>query len=232
MVPVTIFISYAHEDEQLLNALKKQLALLRRQGLIDMWFDRNINAGQQWSSEIEDHLLSADIILLLISSDFMDSDYINNIELKRAMVWQDRKLGRVIPIILRPTDWEESSFRKLEVLPKDGKPITKWSDQDEAFLNVAKGIRAVVEEYSATVNPANRIGQRQQRIQADLDLDRKEFDSLAASKNLEKSWQTLKPTFQKWAQNQPPAEEKSLDEKKSGIIGEFFPDSIDYNERS
>lgn len=182
MVPVTIFISYAHEDEQLLNALKTQLALLRRQGLIDMWFDRNISAGQQWASEIDDHFLSADIILLLISPDFMDSDYINNNELKRAMIWQDQKLGRVIPIILRPTDWEEASFGKLQALPKDGKPITTSSNQDQAFLDVAKGIRAVVEEYSATVNPGSRIGQRQRRIQTDLNSI--QFDPKAAIKNL------------------------------------------------
>ena len=185
MVPITIFISYAHKDEQLLNTLKTHLEGLRRQGLIDTWFDRKISAGQQWSWEIDDHSLSADIILLLVSPDFMASEYINNVELKRAMVWQSQGLSRIIPIILRPTDWEQASFGRLQALPRDGKPITTWSNHDEAFLNVAKGIRSVVEEYSASINPGYRLGQRQLRIQADLNSI-EEFDRQAAMRNLNK----------------------------------------------
>src|SRR5947209_5495475 len=100
-MPVKIFCCYAHEDEAYLNKLKTQLSPLRRQGLIDVWHDRDIKAGASWESEIDQHLNAAQIILLLVSPDFINSDYCFGIEMKRAL--ERRKLGEatVIPVILR-----------------------------------------------------------------------------------------------------------------------------------
>jgi TIR domain/WD domain, G-beta repeat len=142
---VSIFFCYAHEDEALLNRLKAQLRPLVRQGLIDIWYDRDISAGMEWDQEINKHLNEAKIILLLVSPDFMDSDYIYGTEMKRAIERHQRGEARVIPIILRAVYWQ-GSFGNLQALPTDAKPVKSWPDIDEAFFNVTEGIRTVVEQ--------------------------------------------------------------------------------------
>ena len=142
---VKVFFSYAHEDEQLRDKLATHLSSLRRQGIIQEWHDRQIGAGQERASEIDRNLEAAHVILLLISADFISSDYRMDRELSRAMERHELGEARVIPIILRPVDWEGLPFSKLQALPTDGNPVTSWSDQDEALLNVARGIRSVVE---------------------------------------------------------------------------------------
>jgi hypothetical protein len=122
-----VFFCYAHEDEALLNKLKTHLRPLQRQGLIDMWYDRDISAGAEWEQEINNHLNTADIILFLISPDFMNSNYVNDVELKRAIERHDRREACVIPIILRSVYWQFEPFDKLQVLPTDGKPIVSAS---------------------------------------------------------------------------------------------------------
>jgi TIR domain/CHAT domain len=146
---VEIFYCYAHNDERLKKKLEIHLSLLKQEGLINGWYDREIRAGTEWSSEIEAHLNSAHIILLLVSPDFMASDYCYSIEMKRALERHDAQDARVIPIILRPTDWERAPFSKLQVLPADRKPVTRWSDRDAALLHVAQDIRKVVDELNA-----------------------------------------------------------------------------------
>jgi PPM family protein phosphatase len=143
---VKLFCCYAHEDEPLLNKLKSQLSPLRRQGLIEMWHDRNISAGTKWEEEIDKHLNEANLILLLISSDFMDSDYCYSIEMQRALERDQRGEVHVIPIILRPVYWQ-GVLGTLQALPIDAKPIvsSSWYNTDEAFFNVAEGIRKLVE---------------------------------------------------------------------------------------
>ncbi len=140
-----IFICYAREDERLLNNLKKQLSPLQHNGLIDLWYDRNISAGSEWEKEINQHLNSAEIILLLVTPDFMASHYCYGVEMKRALERQEQGEAVVIPIILRPVDWESTPLSKLQALPKDGKPAMTWTNEDEALLNVMKGISEVVE---------------------------------------------------------------------------------------
>jgi tetratricopeptide (TPR) repeat protein len=142
---VKIFFSYAHEDEALRDELAKHLKLLERQGMIRAWHDRNITAGEEWKTAINANLESAGIILLLISADFLASDYCYDIEMKRALERHGNKEARVIPIILRSVDWHRSPFGKLVALPTDGKPITSWSNQDEAFTDVVKGLRKVID---------------------------------------------------------------------------------------
>jgi hypothetical protein len=146
-----VFYSYAHEDEKLRDELAKQLRLLRREGKITEWYDRDISEGEEWEHKIDTHLNTARIILLLISPDFITSDYCYDSEMMRAMERHATGEARVIPIILRPADWHAAPFGKLKALPRDGKPVTTWPNRDEAFLDVAKGIRRVVEEL--TKNP-------------------------------------------------------------------------------
>jgi TIR domain len=122
---------------------------LKRLGRITEWYDRDIRAGVEWEREIGAQLDSADIVLLLVSSDFMYSDYCYSVEMQRALERHQRREAYVIPILLRPVDWDETPISQLQMLPSDRKPITQWSDRDEAFLEVEKGIRKMVAFLSA-----------------------------------------------------------------------------------
>src|SRR5262245_1761966 len=143
---VEVFFSYSHKDEDLQNELSKHLALLKRQRVITAWHDRRIGAGKEWKNEIDEHLNTADIILLRVSSDFLASDYCYDVEVETAMKRHEDGEARVIPVILRPVDLKGAPFGKLQALPKDARPVTDWPNRDEAFLNVAQGIRVAAEE--------------------------------------------------------------------------------------
>ncbi|WP_169617268.1 COR domain-containing protein [Nodosilinea sp. P-1105] len=140
-----LFYSYSHKDETLRDELETHLKLLQRQGLIQPWHDRRILPGDEWAGDIDDNLNRADIILLLISADFIASDYCYDLEMKRAMERHQAGEARVIPIIVRPTDWKDTPFSKLQCLPKDGKAVTQWVNRDGAWLNVEQGIKQVAE---------------------------------------------------------------------------------------
>lgn len=114
---VTVFYSYAHEDELLREQLEKCLSMLRRQGLISEWHDRQIAAGTEWAKEIDAYLETASVILLLVRSDFIASHYCYDIEMQRALERHARGEARVIPVILRPCEWREAPFAHLQVLP-------------------------------------------------------------------------------------------------------------------
>ena len=155
--PVPIFYSYAHADEDLKDKLEKHLSGLRQQGFISEWHDRQIVAGTDWAKAIDKHLNTASIILLLISPDFISSNYSYSIEMQRALERQRTGDAIVIPIILRPVDWQEAPFAHLQSLPRDAKPITTWQNQDEAFLNVATGIRHTIEKLLRSSSLSNHI---------------------------------------------------------------------------
>jgi hypothetical protein len=152
---VGIFFAYAREDETLRDELEKHLSSLKRKDVITSWHDRRISAGKEWEGEIDTYLNTARVILLLISPDFIASDYCWDVEVKRAMERHEAGEARVIPIILRPVDWKSAPFGKLQALPTDAKPVTTWTNQDEAFLDVAQGIRAAVTELRAEDNDSN-----------------------------------------------------------------------------
>ena len=143
---VKIICCYSHEDEVLLNKLKAHLRPLEREGLIEVWHDRDISAGTDWEKEISEHLNSAQIILLLVSPDFMDSEYCYGIEMKRAIERHQRGEARVIPIIIRHVYWQGEPLGKLQALPRDANPVTSasWHTLDEAFFDVVRGIREVI----------------------------------------------------------------------------------------
>lgn len=142
----TVFFSYSHKDEDLRDELEVHLSGLKRQGVISTWHDRRITAGSELGSAIDRNLNSADVILLLVSPDFINSDYCYEKEMGRAL--ERHKLGeaRVIPVILRPCDWHGLPFGGLLATPTDGKPVTKWPDRDEAFLDVVRSIKAALNE--------------------------------------------------------------------------------------
>jgi len=147
---IEVFYSYSHRDERLRDLLETHLSLLKREGLISCWYDRRIGPGENWSNEIDLHLRTAQIILLLVSSDFIASDYCYLKEMKQALRRHRAGTARVVPIILRPTDWHSAPFGKLQALPKDGKPVTEWPNPDSAFLDIVKGIRKAVNDLVAS----------------------------------------------------------------------------------
>jgi hypothetical protein len=131
--PIEVFISYSHKDEALREKLGTHLSLLKRQGVIDEWHDRRIGAGQEWAGAIDEHLNSAAVILLLVSPDFLNSDYCYDVEMTRALQRHDAREARVVPVILREVDWRGAPFSKLKALPKDGKAVTSWSSRDKGL---------------------------------------------------------------------------------------------------
>ncbi len=151
---VKIFFCYAHEDESLLLKLKIHLSPLQREGLIWLWHDRDISAGEEWDKEIDKHLNTAQIILLLVSPDFMNSEYCFGIEMKRAIERHKNDEARVIPIILRPAAWE-GVLGNLQALPKDGRPVKSrhWHNMDEAFSDITQGIRRTINALSKVSMP-------------------------------------------------------------------------------
>ena len=130
------------------NELAKQLDILERQGNIATWHDRRIKPGEEWAGKIAENLKTANLILLLVSADFLASDYIQDVELQHALTRHEEKTARVISIILRPCLWKESKLAQLQVLPIDGKPITTWPDHDTAWLNVVEGILRIAQKRS------------------------------------------------------------------------------------
>lgn len=137
----SLFFSYSHKDEDLRNELEVHLSALKRRGIINTWHDRRIVAGQDFGHEIDKQLEQADVILLLISPDFIASDYCYNIEVRRALDRHESGEARVIPVILRPCDWKDLPFGSLLAAPIDGKPVTKYPNRDEAFLEIVEAIK-------------------------------------------------------------------------------------------
>jgi len=153
---VRLFYSYSHKDESLRNELETHLKLLQRQGLIEPWHDRQIEAGDEWKQKIDEHLERAAIILLLVSADFISSDYRYEKEMRQALERHERGEAQVIPVVVRDVNWRIAPFAKLQALPKDGKGVTLWENRDSAWRNVSEGIERVVEEMQPMLSRPSR----------------------------------------------------------------------------
>lgn len=148
-----VFFSYSHKDESLRDQLETHLAMLKNQGLIESWHDRRILAGSVIDDAIFGELEDSDVILLLISADFLASSYCYSKEMQRAMERHEAGTARVIPVILRACDWNSAPFGKLMAAPKDARPVKSWPDMDEAFADVALQVRKAIEARGATKAP-------------------------------------------------------------------------------
>jgi len=144
--PLRVFLSYSHQDDELCEQFLKHLSELKRQRLIEPWHDRRITPGAEWAGAIDAHLEAADIIILLVSADFLASDYCNDVEMKRALERSQSGGARVVPVILRPCDWEASRFAGFQALPKGGKPVVDWPTADHGFTDTVKGLRRLIAE--------------------------------------------------------------------------------------
>ena len=154
---IDIFISYAHKDRELREELAKHLSSLRQQSIINDWFDGDITGGAEWEKELLNHLKTAQIILLLVSVDFLASNFCYHVEMQRALARHDENIACVIPIILRPTDWKDTPLATLQALPINGKAITLWPDRDEAFVDVVEGIKRAIRDLQRSAAHPNPI---------------------------------------------------------------------------
>jgi WD40 repeat protein len=142
--PRNVYISYSHQDERYARELETYLAPLRRDGLITTWTDRQVSPGQEWRREIEAAIVNADLILLLVSPDFLASDFIVNQELPRMLARRQSGSATVVPIILRPADWQVTPLGSLQALPGNGRPVSVWPNRDQAWLDIAEGLQRLI----------------------------------------------------------------------------------------
>ena len=141
--PIKVFVSYCHADEQICQSLLEHLSGLVRNKIITSWYDGQIFPGATIGPEIETNLRASQIVLLLVSSAFLGSNYCMKVEMKIALEMHARHEAEIVPIILRPCDWQDEAFGKFKALPKDGKSITQWANHDEAFLDVVQGLKSL-----------------------------------------------------------------------------------------
>ena len=146
--PPMIMVCYSHTDEPFCRALRTLLKPLEKQGLITSWYDGKIGPGEEWRPQLDTHMKSASIILLLLSRDFLASDYCYDVEMQHAQERHDQGTARVIPVVVRPTDLAIHWLSRLQMLPKGGKPVNKWGNRDEAYQQISTGIREAVEELN------------------------------------------------------------------------------------
>ena len=145
---ISVFVSYSHKDDALWDQLQVHLAMMERQGIIDVWHDRRIVAGEDFAGKIDAALDTAQVVLALVSPDFLNSDYCYDTEMTRALERHKAGEAKVIPVILRPCDWHPSPLGKLKATPKDGRPVTKAPNIDDAYLNIVQDIRAALNEVA------------------------------------------------------------------------------------
>ncbi len=198
-----LFFSYSHKDEELRNELETHLAILKRQGIITAWHDRRITAGKEFDSKIGSELESSNIILLLISAHFLASDYCYEKEMQRALKKHEDGSAVVIPVIMHPCDWHSSPFGKLRATPTDGKAVSMYANQHEAFTIITKDIREVANSIEITEAPKSEYESRVEPIgntslnprSSNLRIKRK-FDDHERDEFLENSYEYIARYFE------------------------------------
>ena len=159
--PISLFYSYSHRDEAFRGELEAHLSFLRRSKLIAEWHDRMIGAGDEWKGQIDRQLAAADIILLLVSADFIASDYCWGEEMTKALARHQLGEARVIPVILRPCRWQRTPLGSLQAVPKDGKPVSEWPNHDAAFDEIAAAIERTIADLQQQRRRAGEQAQQQ-----------------------------------------------------------------------
>lgn len=171
---IDIFLSYSHRDAELRDELEVHLAILKRQGLVRLWHDRRIPPGKDIRHEIDAHLESADVILLLVSPYFLASDYCYDVEMTRAFARHEAGEAIVIPVILEACDWKSTPFGGLRATPEDGRPISKFGNMHDAFLQVTSDIRWAAEQ----------LGKAEQKAMEPVDAQQVKTDAAVRTSNL------------------------------------------------
>lgn len=189
-VSLKVFCSYSHKDEFLRKELENHLSVFTHQGKISIWHDGKIMPGEVWDRQIKDNLNTADIILLLVSSDFMASLYCWEVEVTKAIERHNRGDACVIPIILRSVVWKSAPFACIQGLPKDVQnnilPVKLWTDQDAAFTNVAEGFWKAAEKLIVRKQKLNQQEETEtlQRLREQEEVERIRQNELPSDKGV------------------------------------------------
>jgi hypothetical protein len=165
---VEIFCSYSHKDETLREKFDPIVKNLQRHNEVQVWHDRKIAAGSEWADEIDKHLNSADIVVLLVSSDFLASDYCYEKEMGRALEREAKSEVVIVPVLVRPCDWQDAPFGRLQVIPKGEKAITAWKNRDEAWTQVSLALKSTIR--SVLSKKAERLKQQIKHENPGVDL--------------------------------------------------------------
>ncbi len=176
-VPIRVFCSYAHADENFRQAFETHVSILKQDGLISTWSDHMISAGQDWNKKIQEELNQANIILFFVSADLLSSKYVQKYEMPLAIAKNKMGKAKLISIIVRACDWQNSSLRQFQSLPQGGKPINGWENRDEAWLEVVEGLRQVVNAENNGIKFENSKLQNHPQI----DVGHREFISYIGS---------------------------------------------------
>jgi hypothetical protein len=148
---VKFFLSYSHKDESFRMELQTHLKMLEHEGLISLWQDHEILPGDAWNTKIEEELNAAEIILFLVSADFIASDYCWGKEVETAMALHACGQATLVPILVRHCDWKTAKFAQLQSLPVGMIPVSAWDDRDQAWTNVVQSLRDLIcEKQSRT----------------------------------------------------------------------------------
>ncbi|MFT9180454.1 MAG: toll/interleukin-1 receptor domain-containing protein [Zymomonas mobilis] len=189
------FISYCHKDENILNDLKKHLAGLKRNGLIEAWFDHQILPGDSIDQTIKDNLKNSDLFLLIITPDFIASPYCMDTEMRYALNRHDKGEARVIPIIAEPCDWKSvTELSRLKALPKDAQPISMWTNTNVAFLNIVDGLRDIIQCQTNTNNVPSQFQEKKMDVSKKYQIQ-KDFDQIDKTEFKKQSFNAIKEFF-------------------------------------
>lgn len=212
-----VFLSYARQDHIFWSELDTHLSNLKRQGIITSWSDSDIVPGTEWRSQTLTHLNTARLILLLISADFMASEFCYSFEMARAIERCQANESRVLPIILRPCDWKGTPFAKLAVLPAQGKPVTCWSSRDDAYVNVVQGIRQAIDDLEKQVPVDEMDTSTQAGNDAQSSSEERAEDNLPPSENKIKIGTATAKTIKN-------IQAKTINTSNVGTVNNFFFD--------
>jgi TIR domain len=145
---VRVFISYSNKDGHFKEELRKHFSGLVQAKLIEIWHDGMIQPGDEWDANIKRHLEEANIVIFLVSADFMDSGYINRVELQRAMERHEQGQIRIVPILIRPCDHASLSLSKFQMLPRGAVPVALYENQDQAYTDIVDQFKEIVGKRS------------------------------------------------------------------------------------
>ena len=143
-----IFISYSHEDQDLVERMRQHFGGLEQSSVISTFDDSKIRAGAEWDKDIRDELVAADLILLLISPGFLSSSYVSSVELRQAIERQNAGTSIVIPVALKPCYWGGTPFEVIQGLPRSLKPVVEWPNIDVAFQNIVQSVHQRLSEIA------------------------------------------------------------------------------------
>lgn len=193
------FISYSHRDAAVLERLHAHLVNLRREGLIEAWYDREILAGSDFDGEIKRELEDAELFLMIVSPDFLNSNYCYDTEMARALERHAAGEARVVPIIVEVCEWQRTPLGKLKAVPRDGKAVSEWTNPNIAFLDVTQELRRILEAEAAGVK---RTAPLAMSVAADPSPSARryrvtrEFDEIDRAEFRERSFDQIKAYFQ------------------------------------